>query len=342
MRPRHLGWRTRGLVYLVLLTALIGVAGNPAASIALIPRLDWWRGQDYFFYMDSNGRTHSLSDAGFSMFIPKNVFPPTVNVSSLYGKTRLAGTSNCLSSSDQERLDAFNDPRHWMKTSVSQYLEASRSLQDQLYILLNSSLESDHSRLITVMGHGISPSLSGPAFQTDTATSNSAISQYLNRSFQASPDGTIDGSWTLEANIPGDILKAPHTAIGCEVMPTSSTQRNLSSIYEYYGGSNPFLDRPIDVSSFWNKSMLYNPKQTKFEWVELSQIENETAGFILQPPSKYGGANVTICLARAVWYLTSIWTLPDGTEDFTGQKSASFTFNNAFDCLPLSGNTSIG
>ena len=58
---RRSQWHARALVCLTLIASIIGLAGNPAASIALVPRLDWWPSQDLFSYMEPNGNVQTLS-----------------------------------------------------------------------------------------------------------------------------------------------------------------------------------------------------------------------------------------------------------------------------------------
>lgn len=308
MRPGKVNWHTRALIYLVLLISILGLTANPAASIALIPRLDWWPGPGVFLYIDKKGATTPLSQRGFSMFIPKDIFPVEVNSSSIYGDNRLVGKS---SPEEIQWVDAWNDPRNWTNRYVSQYLQARGSEWDTAQ--LNSTLEESGGRYVASTGFGYGGDIGRDSytFRTDTLISNSLISQYLNYSFRAAPPGTTNGSWTLSGHVPRSGVKVPRSTVWCNIEPAAVTQRNISLIYGYDKQSNPFLVKPIDISSIWNEATLRSPKEALFEWVNLPQIDM-IAGFILLPEFESHAPAVTICTVEAVWSFTSMSSFPDG------------------------------
>ena len=339
IQPGKVQWRTRILVYLVIITTVIGLTANPAVSIALLPRLEWWAAQDYFSFLDSEGRLLPLSDAGFSMYIPKKLFPTVVDSASLPRQDPLMGST----------LPEGNltDSYVWATNSLSQYLKARSPGYSMAQ--LNTSLESDPSRNIVTSGFNSigGPNLTDPympddhfdgrfmAYRTDTLITNMILAQYLQLSIpteydadQPDPDGTAGGPWTMQANLPNDVLKAPRAIVWCEVRPANLTQRNLSVIFGEDSMLNPFIHDMIDLSSIWNESILSQPNQTLFEWLELSQIKDMLAGIILMPSNQYGTANVSICPVRASWTFTSMWTLPNQN---VGRTISNFTYFSPID-----------
>ena len=83
MWPSNMMWRTRCLVYSLLVTTIMGLAVHLAASIALLPRLEWRPAQNIFSYMDSECKVSPLSHCGFSLYISRNTLPAVGSSSSL-------------------------------------------------------------------------------------------------------------------------------------------------------------------------------------------------------------------------------------------------------------------
>lgn len=189
-------WRARILVCLVLIITIIGLAANPAASIVLLPRLDWWVGPDLFHFMDSDGRMSPLSHTGFSMYIPKKIFPVVVNSSSLPGQDHLAATSVAD--------DSSLNPYVWATGSLLDYLKARGTGGRWSY--LNSSLESDPARNIMTSGRCGERAPNRMyipvvrAYRADTLMTNRILAHYLSLSNPSElainairPNGTAGG-----------------------------------------------------------------------------------------------------------------------------------------------------
>ena len=320
MRPGHVRWHTRILVYFVLLVAVIGLAANPAASVALLPRLDWWPSPDFFSYLDKDGCLHPLSHAGFSMYVPKRIFPIVVNASSLPVQDRLA--------SDDDN-DSPN-PSTWANDSLSQYLGGL----GPAFSLLNNTLGT-FGRNIIASGLSRNRSIDGRntrslPFRTDTLITHALLADYLSLSILSyppnvtAPSDTAGGPWTLEANLPGDKPRVPRAMVWCDVQPAILTLRNLSSIFGNDSTTNPFLNQMVDLTSIWNENTLNHPNQTLFEWVELPQANYLIAGLILMPSNQSGSAKVTVCTVQAAWSTTSMWIMP---EQHVGGTMSNFTYS---------------
>lgn len=188
-------WQSRLLVCLVLLTSIVGLAANPATSITLLPRLDWWPAGDLFYFMDSRGKLTQLSQAGFSMYIPADIFPAVVDASSLPGHDDLNGLAASQWLHFVRDDDNFSDPISWAQDHLPQYLKGTAGTISSLNTTLN-----DSSRNIILQGFsrtgprfGMSPQ--SVAYRTDTLITNEILADYLNLVGDDSdaPNGTAGG-----------------------------------------------------------------------------------------------------------------------------------------------------
>ena len=326
MWPGYVQWRTQSLVYLVLLTSVIGLAANPAASIVLLPRLDWWPAQDFFSILDYEGRMAPLAHGGFSMYIPKRLFPNVVDSSSLPSYNAFGRAS--------PRYNRSEDPHVWATRSLPQYVRARP--QKGAFFQSNESLDTDSTRHIIASGSSqmyrdYDTGVERSSYRTDTMITNKILAQYLSipRSiglpiYRLQPVDTAGGPWTLQAHVLNDFIKVPRANVWCEVQPAIVTQRNLSSIFGDNSTNNPFLHEMIDLRSIWSDNTLNSPSKVLFEWVEFSQIQRSVAGVILMPSNQSSNAEATICVVRAYWSFTSMWTLPN---QYRGSIFSNFTYS---------------
>jgi hypothetical protein len=70
------------LVCLLIVCAFLAVFTGPASAITMIPQLGWWHTQDLIGPLQYHDQPTAPA---YSVYIPTNMFPPTVDRSDLPG-----------------------------------------------------------------------------------------------------------------------------------------------------------------------------------------------------------------------------------------------------------------
>ena len=341
LRPSDVEWCVRVLVYIVLVVATLGLAANPAVSITLLPRLDWWPAEDFFYYMDAKGNLSPLSHAGYSMYIPSKVFPTVVNATSLPAQDGLAA-SPWLQFIKQN--DNSSSPLVWTQQSLPQY---SAGLGAEI-TRLNTSLTGSF-RSIILEGFSRSGNLFGMnprsvAYRTDTLITNEILTDYVSLANSESgspnwnPSDTAGGPWTVQVDLPKDQPKVPRVSVWCDMQPSFVTVRNLTLIFGQNSTNNPFLHNALDFSSVWDEETLSHSNKTLFEWMNLPQIEHMLAALILVPSNEYGDSNVTVCTVQASWSTTSMWAIPEQNKETMSNFTYMYPLSDAVTLESISPN----
>ena len=331
-------WQTRFLVCLILLTSIVGLAANPATSISLLPRLEWWPAGDLFYFMDHQGRLTQASQAGFSMYIPTDIFPTIINASSRPRQDDLDGLVVSSWLRFVRSKDNSSDPISWAQNHLPQYLvgtSLNTTFEDSYRSTISGGFSRPGSRF------GMSPE--SVAYRTDTLTTNEILVDYLRLvgDGQDSPNGTAGGPWTLQVNLRKDLPKVPRASVWCEMQPATLTQRNLSLMFGDKNDTlNPFLQDKLDLTSFRDRSALNSSRKTYFEWTDLPQVNNTMLGGLLMTPSnQYGNSNMTVCVILAEWSSTSMWAMPNQNAGILSNFTSLYPLSDTDDLEDVDPNT---
>ena len=81
LRRETFNWHTFSVINLLILVTVLGLTVGPSSAIAVIPRLQEWQYRDLFtFYEKPRRENHD-----FQLYIPKQLFPRTMDGSNLPG-----------------------------------------------------------------------------------------------------------------------------------------------------------------------------------------------------------------------------------------------------------------
>ena len=340
---RRTNWRVRWLLSLLFLNVSLSILANPAASILLVPRLAWWRLNDAISLQDLDSAVHALPRKGYSLFMPRSLFPPGLDNSTegitignasdqVYGLDPMTWANDTLSTS----LNAMSN-QSWIfnTTLVSQYAR-------QLFIHFADLRFSDGGASETGVASEPLPAYqNGAVWQTSTCISSATLAGYLNEISPLTQNMASVGPWTIQAQVSGGIAKVPSSHVTCESYDSSVMTRNLSLMFGDDDSQNPFIESPINLTSIWSEDMLRNPNGTYFEWIQLEKSAKMIAGLILTKSSHHGRANVSSCITKAAWIPSTMWTSDQswaGGFETQGLTWSNFTYERDGDYFTFSEN----
>jgi hypothetical protein len=111
--PQEMGGRVRvwHIVYPLIVCAFLVVFTGPASAITMIPQLGWWHTQDLIGPLQIHDQP---TVPAYSVYIPTNLFPSTVDRSHLPGSfcddTKRDVNETCPSARMAEVQGTFTDP----------------------------------------------------------------------------------------------------------------------------------------------------------------------------------------------------------------------------------------
>ena len=349
--PLRLSWgyrygsrRIPWLLGLLLVTSFLGLAANPSASILIVPRLNWWLVGDAFYLLASVDRPKSLSQLGWTMFLPKIMYPRVFTNDTLSSEDTWRGTLGSISEKNNTGFENLADVL--FQTSLDNYNAYG------IYQVMNSTLPADDAtvgsgRQITSYINA-NQVLSIPGISMDTpataysSCSNTSIIQgylttLLNTAAQTSLNGIQDSPWKVQAKVNDGDPQVPYTVSWCQTSEIFRLKPDLSMEFKT-SGVNPFTANQIAFELAWNNSLTQYRNSTFFEWVELPQTPDFIGSifFSRKDDSTTSPAVSSVCATQAYWIPTSMWNFPTQSSamnaNFTYANSTSNGYGNCDQC----------
>jgi len=302
IRKRTFQWRAFGLVLLMVLAALLGVAAGPASAIAVLPRLSWWYYQDLFSLYEQPDVAMADDAKDFKLYILKQLFPSEVSSSSLPGSycldLALDVNASCPFAGFSELRRVFSLPELGTDNlTLTEPTPLSRRMATMSY-----SLE----------GKGIGRAVC----QTKTWTQSQVLTNYLSLGWQSD---ISDGPYIIETTVQNKGTPSPYVNVTCEMAPSTNHTRDLSFFNDPYGygHTNPSESGSFDITNIWSETVLAKSTKTKVEWKEFFEDTDHPvlAAFILSPSGDNDTSNnVTMCGVEARWKTVDMRIVSSGAE----------------------------
>ncbi len=305
IRKRTFQWRAFGLVLLLVLAALLGIAAGPASAIAVLPRLDWWYYQDLFSLYEQPSDTMAKNTNDFDLYIPKQLFPSEVNSSSLPGsyclESALDINATCPFAGFGELLRVFSPLR--LRTDNFTLTEPTP---------LSRRMATESTMSFSLEGEGIGRAVC----QTRTWTQSQVLTNYLSLGWQSD---ISNAPYIIETTVQNQGTPSPVVDVTCEMAPSTNHTRDLSFFSDPYGYgyTNSSQSGRFDITNIWSETVLAESTKSKVEWKEFFEDTDHPvlAAFILSPAGGNDTSNnVTMCGVEARWHTVDMRIMSSGAE----------------------------
>ena len=297
-RP-SLKWRQLALAIFLLVSTLLGLAVGPSSAIALIPRLGWWPDADLmpFYTRPKNFDNHHPSH--YTMYIPKLLFPGTVDSSSLPGpycmNQELDVNGSCPFAGFQDLLPG-----------------------------LNFSTKADNNTIDTPLQRVMSTHLSQPVvgIAASTWTTSHVLANYMSLDFEDDSYNKNPNPNTIETKTHGDAVLAPIVSVFCDQQYANVFVHDLGKLANGFSTLPGYDDVPapsgtFDIRSVWNLTDLAASNTTKVAFVE--DTPNATVpgllALVYTPAiNEQELANISVCGIVAFWEPSKMSVLASGSN----------------------------
>ena len=285
---------------LILLIAFISLAAGPAAAIALIPQLKRWHSYDLFFFDDPCRGHQGFMPSDVSLYVPKLLFPPEINGTSLLGASCLNGSLQDTSACPYQGVDVLLKNMNW--TGANNFT-------------VDAAVER---RMISAFRAPDSIDGWGPLFNweeyvfhpTQFWTTNQLLTEYM---AQYVEDSTFTYTFALEAHVSNSrTVPSPIVNVFCIVQDSATFIRNVTN-------------GKFGIREIWDEDTLLTPRATQVEFREFfdSNSQSNLVGFILMENDTHGVGNVSVCGIQAKWAPSDLYLLPSQSAD---QAMSNFAF----------------